>query len=169
MTALSRSSERPATKLSLVSLARMCRALSEPITRFALAMLMTFWPRLLIYITLVGGVVGSMAAGARWLVEPDRTLRREARVAPISPRIAESIERKKREPASSPTPQLDAAQPAMREAPVSLSQPSFARIREVNPIRMKASPKKKGPDKSLVVAAPPPVQPVSTARTDFPY
>ena len=70
--------------------------------------------------TLLGYVAGAAAlvallmSGVFWLVQPDPSLTREAKAAPIPPRIAESIERKTA-PEPTPAPVVN-VQPMLQEA-----------------------------------------------------
>ena len=61
---------------------------------------------LIAYTAVVCLLAGGVILGARWLMEVAPTLKREVRAAPIPPRIADSIERKKGLPiqAAAPTP-----------------------------------------------------------------
>ena len=92
---------------------------------------MRFLARLLIYTATVGALAGGMVGGALWLVQPGATMTREARAAPIPPRIADSIERKRPVPVAAVAP--EPAKPVMQVAPVSLThQPAF-KIRDLSP------------------------------------
>jgi hypothetical protein len=129
---------------------------------------MRFLARLLIYTAIVGALAGGMVGGTFWLVQPGATMTREARAAPIPPRIADSIERKK--PMAVPAPAPEPAKPVMQMAPVSLThQPAF-KIRDLSP--PSAQKRNKRRERKPVVAESSPVslpQAVTTARTDSPY
>lgn len=138
---------------------------------------------------LFGGLIG----GVLWLVKADPgTATAAPRAAPIAPRIAESIERKKLDAAPAPVPvaQTTAAtiapepKPVMHEAPVALTPASRVHIRELNPhvTTRKASHREravaqKGPPHERAIAQPEPAsapeapvaRPIATARTDSPY
>ena len=141
-------------------------------------------------VLLFGGLIG----GVLWLVKPDPTEATAApRVAPIAPRIADSIERKKMDTpvASAAMVQTTAVRiapepikPVMHEAPASLAPASRVHIRELNPhvtIRKALRPERaiaqKVPRHERAIArqepAPaseaPVVRPIATVRTDFPY
>ena len=118
---------------------------------------MRFLARLLVYTAIVGALAGGMVGGTLWLVQPGATMTREARAAPIPPRIADSIERKRPVPVAA-------------LAPVSLThQPAF-KIRDLSP--PPAQKRNKRRERKPVVAESSPVslpQAVTTARTDSPY
>lgn len=131
---------------------------------------------LLGYLGATAGLFGTIVAAVLWLVRPDPNAKHQPHVAPIAPRIAESIARKM-EPlpavadvgAREPEP----AKPVMHEMPVSLTPPRDVRIRE-----LPAHPplKHKVPRSEHRVAAqeaapamPSAPAPVSTGRSDFPY
>jgi hypothetical protein len=131
---------------------------------------MRFLARLLTYTAVVCALAGGMVGGTLWLLQPDATMTREARAAPIPPRIADSIERRKPTPVPVAAPAPEPAKPVMQTAPASLThQPTF-RIRDLSP---PPPPKRnKRRERAPVVAQAPPVslpQAVTTARTDFPY
>lgn len=126
------------------------------------------------YTLAVGILFAGLIGGVKWLVQSGPAISHEARAAPIPPRIAESIERKKPIPVqeSEPEPAKPAvtAMPAMTEASVSLA-PAPVRsfnIRELAPAKPKRKPREHGVAEST--AAPAPVAAaISTARSDFPY
>ena len=138
-------------------------------------------------------VLGAFIGGVLWLVKPDPgTATAPPRVAPIAPRIAESIERKKMDALPVPTPVVQSTaariepepiKPVMLEAPASLT-PSRIHIRELNPhvtsrkaSRRERAVAQKGPTHERAIAqqepasAPeaPVARPIATARTDSPY
>jgi len=129
---------------------------------------MRFLARLLTYTAVICMLAGGMVGGTFWLVQPGATMTREARAAPIPPRIADSIERKK--PMAVPAPAPEPAKPVMQMAPVSLThQPAF-KIRDLSP--PSAQKRNKRRERKPVVAESSPVslpQVVTTARTDSPY
>src|SRR6185295_19812457 len=85
---------------------------------------MTLALRLVLYVAVTAGMFGSLAGGISWLLTPDPTLHQplEAKVAPIPPRIAESIERQAPVPVQEPVRVAPSA-PPMQEATVSLPVP----------------------------------------------
>ena len=89
------------------------------------------------YVLAIGILGAALIGGVMWLVTPGPAVSHEARIAPIPPRLADSIERKKPLPVPEPEPAKPAIQDAavMKEAPASLTQApvrSF-KIRELNP------------------------------------
>jgi hypothetical protein len=128
---------------------------------------------------LFGGLIG----GVLWLVRPDPTAATASpRVAPISPRIAESIERKKMDARVVPTPVVQAAEakvepaplnPVMHELPAALTPAPRAHIRDLQPrVTKRKAPRQEHAiarqEPAAVPEAPVP-RPIATARTDFPY
>ena len=154
---------------------------------------MTPIARLACYVALVTGLSYGLVSGAMWLARPDPSIRTEARVAPIPPRIAASIERKREalpeaEPVrasaaaelaaltSVPLPMVrpDPEAPAMKEASASLQTVPFPPVRRDARARHAAPPLALQPDTPAEppVArdeAPRPAVRISTARSDFPY
>ena len=131
---------------------------------------MRFLARLLTYTAVVCVLAGGLFGGTLWLLQPDATMTRKARAAPIPPRIADSIERRNPMPVPVTAPAPEPAKPVMVTAPASLTpQPTF----KVRDLRPPVPPKRnKRRERTPVVAAAPPValpQAVTTARTDFPY
>ena len=122
------------------------------------------------YTAVVCLLAGGLIWGTLWLVEPDPTIKLERQAAPIPPRIAESIERKKPLPAPAVTATPEPVKPVMQEASASLTNQPIAKIRELSPPPQRKV-KKRREQKSVVAEAlaAPPTQSVSTARTDFPY
>jgi len=126
---------------------------------------------------------GGLTAGVLWLVRPDPTATTASpHVAPISPRIAESIERKKIETPALPAPVLEATaakvepaplKPVMHELPAALTPAPRVHIRELNSRVAKHKPprQERAMARQEPVAAPetPAARPIATARTDFPY
>lgn len=136
------------------------------------------------YLGIAAALFGGVVAGVIWLVKPDPNAPAPApRVAPIAPRIAESIERKK---AATPVMPVTAAhaseatiepepnKPVMHEAPAALTPAPRIRIRELKPPRV-AKHKLLREQRSIAAqeAAPPAEpaagRPIATARTDSPY
>ncbi len=132
------------------------------------------------YLGVGAGLMAGLMSGVFWLVKADASAVQEPRVAPIPPRIADSIERKMVPP--QPVPVTPAAivetkvepepvKPAMKEADAALTQaPRKVQIRETN----RQVPKKKPRDERRLAAQEaasdaPPARPIATARTDFPY
>ena len=127
--------------------------------------------RLFSYAAVVGGLSLALIWGAIWLAGPDPNFQPVARAAPISPRIADSIERKREPP---PPPEPVAVQPPMKEANVSLAPPPPRQvIRELTPVPKTKRASKRTPDPNNPAAREsPPAQQVplvTTARTDFPF
>lgn len=119
----------------------------------------------------IGVLCAGLIGGVMWLVQPGAAVSHEARAAPIPPRIAESIERKKPIIVHESAP--EPVKPAMTEANVSLtpaSAPSF-KIRELTP---PAKPKRRprgdqGVAQAMPAEAPRAAPVVTTARSDVPY
>jgi hypothetical protein len=129
--------------------------------------------------TLLGYVAGTAAlvavlmSGVFWLVRPDTSLTQEAKAAPIPPRIAESIERKKPlEPVAEPVAEPVKVQPMLQEANVSLTSqaaPKF-KIRELSPpLARKRMPKGDERTLSAAVENTPVPEIRRMTRTDTPY
>lgn len=126
------------------------------------------------YLLVSAGVLGGLLSGVFWLVQSEPTMAREQRPAPIPPRIAESIERKR----VPPPPVVKEPEPikqAMQEAEVALTQPPRkVQIRDLAPPPVKRKPRR---DERALASreAPAPqeasasVRAVSTARSDSPY
>jgi hypothetical protein len=127
---------------------------------------------LLTYTAVVCLLAGGVVQGTRWLAEPDPAIKRETRAAPIPPRIAESIERKKPLPVPAVTAAPEPVKPVMQEASASLTNQPAVKIRELSPPPQRSVKKRHEQKQKPVVAEAPaaaPAQGVSTARTDFPY
>jgi hypothetical protein len=130
-----------------------------------------------ILLTLLGYVAGNAAlvvglvSGVLWLVQPDPSLMREAKAAPIPPRIAESIERKKvPEPVAESLPHKS----PMLEASVALTAQSAPKlkIRELgSPPAKKWKRKPLDDDRTLIVQAKnqSSSEVRASARNDSPY
>src|SRR5947207_2639734 len=92
------------------------------------------------YLAVTAGLFGGLVGGVLWVVKPDPTATAAPRVAPISPRIADSIERKKMDaPAPTPVGQTtgttvapEPIQPVMQGAPAALTHAPQIHIRELN-------------------------------------
>jgi hypothetical protein len=126
--------------------------------------------RLLIYTAVVGVLAAGMVGGALWLIQPDATMMRQARAAPVPPRIADSIERRKPLPVPVAAPAPEPAKPPMQMAPVSLTHQPTLKTRDLSPPPARKRDKRR--ENKPVVAEARPVsvpQAVTTARTDFPY
>jgi hypothetical protein len=128
------------------------------------------------YVAVVGSRSLAPVYGAIWLARPAPSLKAEARAAPIPPRIAESIERKK-----------DAhprAEPVEVKPPPPMTEANVALVRSLppapRPVHHVASPHraktKQVPNPNVALrpiatdadaASPRPL--VTTARTDSPY
>ena len=123
------------------------------------------------YTLAIGVLCAALIGGATWLITPGPAVSHEARIAPIPPRLADSIERKKPLPVQEPEYRPEPVKPAMQEAAASLTPApvrSF-KIRELNPPpNQKRKPRRE--EGVAQAAAPAPVAPlVSTARSDVPY
>src|SRR6185295_14221889 len=88
---------------------------------------------LLGYMAGTAALVGSLMSGVLWLVHPDPSFMREAKAAPLPPRIAESIERKR---APEPVVEPVSGKAPMVEANVVLTTPSAPKVK----IRALSSP-----------------------------
>jgi hypothetical protein len=128
--------------------------------------------KLVVYLTITGGLVVWLVSAATFLITPEPGSTQQAKAAPVVPkRIADSIERKKA-PAPQPEPVVLPApvKPIMQEANVALTPapPPKIKIRELNP-----PPKKiRQPRLAQTPSQAPSVTPrtvVTTARTDMPY
>jgi hypothetical protein len=118
---------------------------------------------LLGYIASIVALAGPLMGGVFWLLQPDPSLTREAKAAPIPQRIAESIERKKAPiAAAEPVP----AKAPMLEANVALTTqlvPTI-KIRELSVAPAKRW-KAKAPSKRHAVTASNETQPESHRST----
>ena len=143
---------------------------------------------LMSYLGVTAGLLGGVVAGALWLVKPDPSAATATpRVAPISPRIADSIERRKMDtPAAAPVVQTAGTnvepqpiKPAMQEAPAALTQaPLRVQIRELSqrtakrkplPHQRNAAAQNVATHEAAATPAPPVARPIATGRTDSPY
>jgi hypothetical protein len=130
---------------------------------------------LLSYVVSTAALAGAMIGGVFWLVQSDPTLKREARVAPIPQRIAESIERKKvpiaaAEPVPVKAPMLEAnvaltTQPAPKIEIRELSLPPAKRRKAKVPSEERAVT---ASDKTRPESRPS-TQAVLATRNDSPY
>ena len=123
------------------------------------------------YALAIGILFASLIGGVMWLVAPGPAVSSEARIAPIPPRLAESIARKKPVPPQEPEHRPEQVKPVMKEAAVSLTPAPVRahKIRELTPpVKQKRKPRG---EQGVAQAAPPaaaaPV--VTTARSDVPY
>jgi hypothetical protein len=118
---------------------------------------------LLGYVASIAALAGPLIGGVLWLLQPDLSLTREVKAAPIPRRIAESIERKKAPiAAAEPVP----VKAPMLEANVALTTqlvPTF-KIRELSVAPAKRR-KAKAPSKQHVVTASDETQPESHRST----
>src|SRR4029077_18442193 len=138
---------------------------------------------LMSYLGVTAGLLAGVVAGALWLVRPDPGAATAApRAAPISPRIADSIERRKMDMAAQPSePRVEPEpiKPAMGEAPAVLTQPPHrVQIRELSQGMVKRKPARNLPgiasqsvatQEAAATPAPPVARPIATGRTDSPY
>jgi hypothetical protein len=131
---------------------------------------------LVFYAVVVGALSYGLVGGILWLVKPDQSLRQEARIAPIPPRIAESIERKREVVAPvQPVVAQSAPAPVMQQTNVALTEQPAPRTKmpELSvPQRHKTKPADN--QRALTHSEPPapaasaaPV--ITTARSDVPY
>ena len=126
---------------------------------------------LLSYVVAISALCAGLIGGAMWLIQPGGAISHEARVAPIAPRIAESIERKKPFPVqvSEPAP----AKPVMTESKASLT-PAPVRPLQIRELTPPTKHKRKPRGETAIAqqtpgAAVPAVTAVTTARSDVPY
>ena len=138
---------------------------------------------LMSYLGVTAGLLGGVVAGALWLVKPDPSAATATpRVAPISPRIADSIERRKMETPAQPIPtslEPEPIKPAMQEAPAALTQaPQRVQIRDLSqrmakrkplPHQRNAAAQNVATHEAAATPAPPVARPIATGRTDSPY
>jgi len=120
----------------------------------------------------VAGLVGALIYGMSWLVQPDASAAASApRVAPVPPRIAESIERRK-EPPPPPPPAVAPKEP-MTVSNASLAPPPNQTIRELSapkpPIRAPGPRSMQARTAAPPQSAQPAVPAATTARTDAPF
>ena len=121
------------------------------------------------YVVVAAGLFFVLVRGVRLLVEPDLTVRPEARMVPPSPRIARSIERKlsllpeaKLRPLAPITNEVNAALPIQPAA--GLRQPgSPTSAKRRRPPQVAEPVIEHRPELSSPAAK------VTTARSDFPY
>ena len=122
------------------------------------------------YVVAISVLCAGLIGGVMWLIQPDPAISYEARAAPISPRIADSIERKKPIPVqeSEPAP----AKPVMTEANVLLT-PAPVRSFQIRELAPPPKHKRKPRGETAVAQQAPGAlaraATVSTARSDFPY
>lgn len=124
---------------------------------------------LLGYALALGVLCAALIGGATWLIAPGEAVSQTARPAPIPPRIADSIERKKPVPVHEAAP--EPAKPAMTEAVVSLT-PAPVRSYKIRELTPPARPKRRPRTEPVTAQAAPalPAAPaVTTARSDVPY
>lgn len=118
---------------------------------------------LLGYVAGTAALAGSLMSGVFWLVQPDPSLMREAKAAPVPPRIAESIERKK---APEPVVEPVSVKAPLVEASVALTTPPAPKIKT-----NKQNRKPRDEARTLRVSAekPPPPEVRTLSRNDSPY
>jgi len=135
------------------------------------------------YAIAIAGLSIALVGPLFWLLTPDPTIKPEPRVAPIPPRIAESIERKRAPPVVQPervAPAIEkaAALPEMNEASAALPEKQVSVSLPAEPVAKKralsahhAAPRKPRPPVKWAARGfgRAPGGPVTTARTDFPY
>jgi hypothetical protein len=126
------------------------------------------------YLLVSAGALGGLLSGVFWLVQSEPTMAREQRQAPIPPRIAESIERK-RVPPLAVVKEPEPIKQVMLEAQVALPQtPSKVQIRDLAPQPVKRKPRRDerplaSREAPALQEASASVRAVSTARSDSPY
>jgi hypothetical protein len=135
------------------------------------------------YAMAIAGLSFALFGPLFWLVTPYPTLGLEPRVAPLPPRIAESIERKRAPPVLqpervAPTTQADLL-PEMNEAPASLPETHVSVALPVEPVAKKHALRARHPAthkprptmerNARELVRGPKAPPVTTARTDFPF
>jgi hypothetical protein len=131
---------------------------------------------LLFYTVAVGILFSTLAGGVIWLIRPGPAVSQEARPAPIPPRIADSIERRKPFPVAQPTEERkpEPVRPVLREANVSLA-PAPVYSTEIRQLRPPApQTRARRGERALAreipaVSASAPAATVSAGRSDSPY
>jgi hypothetical protein len=133
--------------------------------------------KLLSYALAVGVPFSALVGGVMWLVQPGPAISQEARPAPLPPRIADSIERKKPIPVEEPRIEErrpEPVKPAMQEANVSLAPaPVYSpRTRVLSPPVMR--PRQRRTEQAVAREAPAVsvssrATTVSNGRSDSPY
>lgn len=128
---------------------------------------------LLAYALTIGVLCAGLIGGAMWLIQPSAAISHETRAAPVPPRIADSIERRKPIPVKESEP--EPAKPAMKEADVSLA-PAPVRSFKIRELAPPVKQKRKPRGDSAVAQVPTPAETprsvspvVTTARSDVPY
>ena len=121
------------------------------------------------YVVVAAGLFFGLAKGVVLLVEPDSTVRPDARMAQPSPRIARSIERKL---PLLPEAKLRPLAPITNEANAALAIQPAARLREPGPPTSVKRRREPHAAERVIEYRPElssPAVKVTTARTDFPY
>jgi hypothetical protein len=124
---------------------------------------------LLCYLAATSVLASVLLGSLFWLIRTDPTESAPARAAPIPPRIADSIERRKMALPPPETPAPPAPARPMQAANVALKQPPAARwvIRELTPARPKGR-RAKQPTVRAPAQASAPGYAVPTGRDDNP-
>ena len=120
-------------------------------------------------VVVAAGLFFGLVKGVRLLVEPELTVRPEARMAPPSPRIARSIERKV---SLLPEAEFRPRAPITHEANAALPIQPAARLRELGAPPSAKRRRQPHVAEHVVERRPElasPAAKVTTARTDFPY
>ena len=137
---------------------------------------MNTFTTLISYTVAVGVLVGGSVGGALWLGRSDPTVKHAARVPPIPPRIAESIERKRVPEPARPLGPVPAAvtepalvKPVMLEANVALTHmPAKIKVRALSARSVKRKPPRQVQAAVLQTGASP-VRAITIGRSDSPY
>jgi hypothetical protein len=127
---------------------------------------------LLRYVVAAAVLAGGLAGSIAWLIKTDNVPVAQAKPAPLPPRIADSIERKKTvipvaPVVSSPIP----TKPVLQEANVALRPERGTRqvIRELAPVSRDKAKRQQRSTTARAVETKQPASVVTTARTDVPY
>jgi hypothetical protein len=118
----------------------------------------------------VAALAAGLVYGMFWLVQPGTSAASTPRVAPIPPRIAESIERKKEPPP--PPSALVPVRELMKESNVSLVPPQKQTIRELSansPVRTPRQRTMEARGTAIQPQAMPAIPVVRTTRSDVPF
>jgi hypothetical protein len=128
---------------------------------------------LLFYALAVGALFSTLSGGVFWLVQPGPAVSREARPAPVPPRIAESIERRKPFPVAERIEERkpEAVRPVLQEANVSLAPaPVYSSgIRELRSPARQTRKQRGERAREVPPVSASPLATVSAARSESPY
>jgi hypothetical protein len=122
------------------------------------------------YLAVVSLLAGGVLGGVVWLIRTDGAESATVRAAPLPPRIADSIERKKALVPPQPPPVAALPYRPLQEANAALSQPPRSFIRELAPPR--AKPQVRSRDRAPLqapahAAAPPAAVPITVRSDNF--